>query len=386
MTENMTQLKEFLESLQADTFISCTCSSAKVSSVPSKITIRSVAIKNGLQFQISEQIKEKIYHKNTHFEELITYLLKMGIVYKQILIQTTEWDYQVLCNKKQIKILKKQPTKSLKIVDHNKSKNRILVEGHPTEFLYKLGIMDSHGQIKKGMRDKFVQVNRFLETIQDVIPALKNDKLFVVDYGCGSALLTFALYHFIHDILKKNVEMIGLDLKNDVITKCQDIAKDLGYYHLKFKVQNIHDHTPHEQIDLIVSLHACDTATDAVLEKGIRWNVPVILAVPCCQKQLLKQIENPQLHPLLKHGVLKERFAALVTDAARAQFLTMHGYNTDVIEFIDMEHTPKNVMIRAIKHTSKVPESVFTDYEEFTKVLNIKPYLERTKDEKNVKG
>lgn len=369
---------EFLSNLSEDRFLRAVLSSPFHVGPIKKITIKSVIVNTKRLFQVSEQIEEKIFHKNMSFKDTISLLEDKNVYFKNMLFSTEDFEY-TLFNRKDgtTTILKKAPS-ALKIYDHNRPKNKILQEGVPLPFLIELGVMDLNGKVKSSMRDKLNQVNHFLEMIKSTLLHLpKEEKIYIIDYGCGSALLTFSLYYFLREYLKLDVLMYGYDLKQDVICKCQALAQKVHFEHLFFQVQNIHNHEFKEKIAMIISLHACDIATDAVIAKGIRGEVPIILAVPCCQKEIMQQIENPLLRPLLKHGILKEKLASLVTDAARAQLLSMHGYHTEVMEFIDMEHTPKNVMIRAIKHHQKIPKQVFEDYEAFKKSFSISPYLEK---------
>jgi SAM-dependent methyltransferase len=220
--------------------------------------------------------------------------------------------------------------------------------------------------------------------IDDVTPHLSREKrLKIIDFGCGKSYLTFALYHYLVFMQKLNVQMIGLDLKKDVIESCTALAVKLGYEHLQFRVGDINDYSETEKVDMVVTLHACDTATDAALEKAVRWNAEVILSVPCCQHELYGQVANEALIPMLQHGIIKERFAALATDSLRAQLLDLVGYKTQIIEFIDIENTPKNLLIRAVKQTQDAEASIevirqkASEYLAFKQLLQINPYLEK---------
>ncbi len=241
--------------------------------------------------------------------------------------------------------------------------------------------MNARGEVYNVKKDKFRQINRFLEMINDVLPHFDlATPLKVIDFGCGKAYLTFALYHFLRITKNYQVHLIGIDLKQDVIHSCQELAKTLGYQEdLCFIHEDIEHYQAQEEIDLVVSLHACDTATDAALEKAIRWQSKVILSVPCCQHELSQQIQQDLLRPLLKHGILKERFAALTTDAVRAQLLEVLGYHAQILEFIDVEHTPKNLLIRAIKKTvlDGHQRLAWQNYLKFKQLLNLSPSLER---------
>lgn len=355
--------------------------------LPQKITIRPIEIKQKLQYQVSSFKDDQVFHQNldpNKCQQLLTNYLTTD--YKQGLICTTKADYQVLTNKKQQStILKKPPTKSSPLpLAHNRPKNYILEEGASIPFLIELGIMSQNGHVIAKKSDKFRQLNRFLEMISDVLPNLdRKHRIRIIDFGCGKAYLTFALYHYLVNIEGLKIDVQGLDLKEEVIKQCQDLADRLGYGDLKFSVGDINNYTPQHNVDMVITLHACDTATDAALEKAIRWNATVILCVPCCQHELFKQVHNDTLAPILDHGILKERFAALVTDAARAQLLDILGYQTQVLEFIDLEHTPKNLLIRAIKKKdAKKSKEAKEKYVAFKNALGINPSLEyRFKDE-----
>ncbi len=347
-----------------------------------KVQIRPVSIKGKVQYQISEHYSQKVLHKNLSKEEcenLLRNLLTHD--FKQGLLCTAANDYHILVGKKRnITVITKPPSKTaLKTLSHNIPKQYLLQEGTPVPFLAALGIMNSVGKVFANKRDKFKQMNRFLEIVSDILPALEHkSKIHIIDFGCGKAYLTFALYHYLHNILKYDLEIVGLDLKQDVIAYCQSLADKLAYRKLQFVLGDINGYQPKNKVDLVVTLHACDTATDAALEKAVRWNADVILSVPCCQHELFTQVQSLPLNALLQHGILKERFAALATDAARGKILELLGYAVQIIEFIDMEHTPKNIMIRAVrKKHPQVDPKMAKEYNEFKQLLNIYPSLEQ---------
>jgi methyltransferase family protein len=245
-------------------------------------------------------------------------------------------------------------------------------------FLVELGVMTPDGRVKQQRYAKFRQVNRFLELVGDVVDDLPGGVLRVVDFGSGKSYLTFALHHLLTAVHEREVELVGLDLKEDVVRECEAIARRLDARGLRFEVGDIAGYSGLDGADLVVSLHACDTATDAGLERAVRWQAKVILAVPCCQHELMPQLENDPLGPLLRHGVLKERFAAEVTDAARAQLLGIVGYDVQLVEFVDLEHTPKNILIRASRRDRpRDAASAHADYRAFADTLGIEPALER---------
>jgi SAM-dependent methyltransferase len=254
----------------------------------------------------------------------------------------------------------------------------LLQEGVPVPFLVELGVMNKQGKVFPQKRDKFRQINRFLEMVEDTLIHFEpSSEMQIIDFGCGKAYLTFALYHYLKWIKKYPFKIVGLDLKKEVIEMCQKLARQFNYQDLEFVFGDINHYQASNRIDMVISLHACDTATDAILEKAIHWGAKVILSVPCCQHELFSQVKNPLLIPILKHGILKERFAALATDAARAQLLEVFGYQTQLLEFIDIEHTPKNILIRAIKTNSGLNEAAWKSYLSFKQSLQIDPSLER---------
>ncbi len=237
--------------------------------------------------------------------------------------------------------------------------------------------MTAAGTVRKPRYDKFRQVNRFLELVDDVLPSLPSGRLRIVDFGSGKSYLTFALHHLLTAVRGREVEIVGLDLKADVVSACEALARKVGAEGLRFEVGNISGYEALAGTDLVVSLHACDTATDDALDRAVRAAVPVILAVPCCQHELLPQLENIALRPLLRHGTLKERFAAEVTDAARAQLLGAVGYDVQVIEFVELEHTPKNVLLRAVWRPGRDRAKALAEYRIFAAELGIDPALGR---------
>ncbi len=234
--------------------------------------------------------------------------------------------------------------------EHNRKKQYLLEEGTPVPFLIDLGVMTKEGMVVKARYDKFRQINRFLEFVEDILPSLpKNREITILDFGCGKSYLTFALYHYLYTVKGYEVRIVGLDLKKDVIAKCNRLAKEYGYEKLEFLCGDIADYTGMNSVDMVVTLHACDAATDYALYKAIRWGASVVLSVPCCQHEWNRQMECEPLQPFLQYGIVKERMSALMTDAFRANVMEACGYKAQLLEFIDMEHTPKNILLRAVK-------------------------------------
>ena len=266
------------------------------------------------------------------------------------------------------------------VLMHNRKKHYILEEGIPVPFLIDLGVQTAEGRIVHARYDKFRQINRFLEFVQDILPQMeKGRELTILDFGCGKSYLTFALYYYLKILNGYDIRVIGLDLKEDVIARCNALAEKYGYDKLTFLTGDIADYEGVSKVDMVVTLHACDTATDYALEKALEWDAKVILSVPCCQHELNKQMENEILKPVLKYGLIKERIAALVTDALRAGRLEEAGYQVQILEFIDMEHTPKNILIRAVK-TGKPHE--IKELDACEKFLGVDPLLGRLRKEK----
>lgn len=349
----------------------------------SKVKVKPVEIKGSLHYQFAYTVGAKELHDNLSPEAAIDRLADyLAESYRQGLLQAADGDYQILVSKKgKASILKKKPTKPQADLAHNRSKSYLLKEGEPAPFLVELGVMNAEGKVLAAKYDKFRQINRFLEMVEDVFPLLPpGKKLRIIDFGCGKSYLTFALYHYLVFLQGRQVEITGLDLKEDVIADCRALAGRLSYEGLEFLKGDIADYEGAAEADMVVTLHACDTATDAALEKAVRWNAGVILSVPCCQHELYGQLEQPVLAPMLEHGIIRERFAALATDSVRARILELVGYKAQILEFIDMEHTPKNLLIRAVRQGA--PDSAHlgrlaANYKEFKQFLRIDPYLER---------
>ncbi|MDQ0115731.1 class I SAM-dependent methyltransferase [Paenibacillus harenae] len=353
-----------------------------------KTVIRKVQLKNGLHYQFESHYANKVTHDNVAEEnapEHISSLLDEH--YKQALIKTPSADVQLLFNKKgKATMLSNAPTGAAKQVslEHNRQKQRIIEEGNAAPFLVELGIMTPDGKVHAKKQDKYRQINRFLEMVTDVLDYLPKDReLTIVDFGCGKSYLTFALYHLLATQQKRSINVIGLDLKADVIAFCNELANKLGYDKLRFLVGDIAEYEELQSADMVVTLHACDTATDAALAKAVNWDASVIMSVPCCQHELFRQIDNDLLSPILSQGLLKERFAALATDAARGTLLEALGYKVQMLEFVDPEHTPKNLLIRAVRGEKLVfSDKKWEQYEQFKNFLRVSPALERVLSER----
>lgn len=319
----------------------------------SKTKIRPLLLKGELIFQAEEQRGKQAFHKNLNIDEAILYVENcLAHDFRQGEITSAKGKGTVLVSKKGKMTVKfKQQARIItqKTLEHNRKKQYLLPEGTPVPFLVDLGVMTKEGQIVHSRYDKYRQINRFLEFIEDILPQLdKHKENVIIDFGCGKSYLTFAMYHYLRELKGYPVRIIGLDLKEEVIRHCSELAIRYGYNKLSFTCGDIASYEGVDHVDMVVTLHACDLATDYALEKAVDWDAKVILSVPCCQHELNKQIKNPVLQPVLEYGLIKERKAALYTDAIRAQILEYTGYNTQILEFIDMEHTPKNILLRAV--------------------------------------
>ncbi len=327
-----------------------------------KVEIRPVLLKNELKFQAGAYTQKQVQHYNLSAEEVYEKVAFWMENMRQLEALHPAGRVHVLISKKGKMMVKRSRAgcqiKTGSSLEHNRKKRYILDPSVPVPFLVDLGVQTPEGKIVSSRYDKFRQMNRFLEFIEDIVPELPGDReLVMIDFGCGKSYLTFAMYYYLHELRGYDVRIIGLDLKAEVIADCQRLAEKYGYEKLNFLVGDIADYEGVSQVDLVVTLHACDTATDYALERAVRWGAKVILSVPCCQHELNGQINSELLAPVMKYGLLKERMAALITDGIRANLLEEAGYRVQVLEFIDMEHTPKNILLRAVKsgEEKKIP-------------------------------
>lgn len=355
-----------------------------------KIKVRPVHLKEQMKLQVTSYQGTKVFHKNHDREEFLELLQQYVegfkvdeqadnlVKFKQIVIRTTKEQVTALFSKKgkmTIKAAKLKKELPKPMIEHNRTKRYILEEGMAVPFLVDLGVMTKEGKIVQFKYDKYRQINRFLEFVEDIVEELPRDKeLTILDFGCGKSYLTFALYYYFKNLKGYDINIIGLDLKDDVIRTCNGLAKKYQYDKLKFLHGNIADYEELEKVDMVVTLHACDTATDYALQKAIEWDAKVILSVPCCQHEINQQIKCEELETVLKYGLLKERISALLTDGLRAELLECNGYRTQILEFIDMEHTPKNILIRAVKQ-NQAKKKETTDYEKLVQFLHVRPTL-----------
>ena len=377
----MKNLREYLEEQINENLIQATLSASRNKNGISKVKIRPIQLKGQICYQASATEGTKVLHKNYERMQLIEYLeSELAENFGQFQAQGAVTDGVVLVSKKGKMTIKQKhhaPKEKVKIQAHNRVKQYILKEGTVVPFLVDLGVMNREGKIHNTSYDKFKQINRFLEFIEDILPQLDSGReLTILDFGCGKSYLTFAMYYYLHELKEYDIRIIGLALKKEVIRHCNELSEKYGYEKLRFLEGDIADYTGVNKVDMVVTLHACDTATDYALAKAVGWDAKVILSVPCCQHELNRQIRNEVLEPVLRYGLLKERMAALITDGLRAQYLEREGYEAQILEFIDMEHTPKNLLIRAVKKNGMRPKKS-ADIGTVEELLHVAPTLEK---------
>lgn len=349
-----------------------------------RVTIRPVLLRGKAMYQFEYQFAQKVQHRNLEASEAEALALTLLTeTFRQGRFRTAAGEFSAAVRAGKLtvradKTADKAVPQAAVPLAHNRPKNYVLPEDVPVDFLVRLGVMTAEGRVVAAKRDKFKQINRFLEMVGDVAGSLPAEgPLRIVDFGCGKAYLTFALYHYLAVVQQREVAMVGLDLKEDVVAFCAQTAGELGYAGLSFAVGDIEGYRRTGGLDMVVTLHACDTATDDALAKAVQWGASVILSVPCCQHELFGQLSSDVLRPLLKHGILKERLTALVTDSVRASLLESAGYTVQILEFIALEHTAKNLLIRAVKRPGQSgPRPPSADYEAFRDFWHIHPHLE----------
>lgn len=348
-----------------------------------KIKIRPLLLKGELIYQAEEFTQKQAFHKNLTEAETYAYLREqLAGNFRQAEALSAWGSGTALVSKKGQMTVKVKRIAQQKIVpnrsrlEHNRKKRYVLEEGKPVPFLEDLGIMTAEGRVVNARYDKFRQINRFLEFIEDILPRLdKSRETTIIDFGCGKSYLTFAMYYYLHEQKGYPVKIIGLDLKQDVIRHCNQLALRYGFDQLQFYHGDIASYEGVDHVDMVVTLHACDTATDYALDKAVRWGAKVILSVPCCQHEYHGQMDNDLMKPIFQYGLIKERMAALYTDALRAQILEYRGYRTQILEFIDMEHTPKNILIRAVYEGK--PQKNKEEIRSILEFLQVEPTLYR---------
>lgn len=361
----MEELRNILDSLLSAELLEIIMSNPRTETIK-KCSLRPLEIKGSLAFQETRYQGKQVFHRNLNKEEAKMAVLNlMETSFRQLEGRSRTQSVTVLVSRKgkmTVKTKKRQnlPDKKISLA-HNRKKNYILEEGKPVDFLVDLGVMSPDGKVHQAYFHKFRQINRFLEFVEDIVPALPKDRqVSIIDFGCGKSYLTFALYYYLKKLKGYDIRVTGLDLKEDVIEGCNRLKDKYGYENLQFLVGDIGNYEGTDAVDMVVTLHACDTATDMALAKAVKWGASVILSVPCCQHELNRTMENREMEAVFQFGLLKERIAALATDGMRAELLRTQGYEMQVLEFIDMEHTPKNVLLRGIYTGKKVSQDRYT--------------------------
>lgn len=384
----MNQIEELLKRVLTSLLVDMVISGARGGGDFIKIKVRPVMIRDSLYFQVSRYTDKQVFHENMTAEDALETLSGWILHdFRQAQIRMQDEMVTVLVSKKGKATVKSKKAACIETqnLEHNRKKQYIIKEGTAVPFMIDLGVMTESGKIIRTRYDKYRQINRFLEFIEDILPELPTDRtVHIIDFGCGKSYLTFAMYYYLKVLKHYDIRITGLDLKQKVIEDCQALADRYGYDGLQFLCGDIADYNGTDEVDMVVTLHACDTATDFALAKAVGWNAKVILSVPCCQHELNGQMQREgagydKLAPILDYGLLKERFAALLTDGLRAKYLEQSGYETQVLEFIDMEHTPKNILIRAVKGSRKGKSPELKACMEF---LGVDPTLKRLLDDK----
>lgn len=332
----------------------------------SRVDIRPILIDGSTHLQFTSQTATQQFHKNYDWPEAEVEMVRLATsVFRNLHLTTTTHAIEAKYSKKGKCLLRQTqletadaPVTALEIGDHNRTRNYLIQDGVVCPFLVETGVMSASGKVHASHSKKFKQINRFLEFILDVAEKLPKDRtLRVVDFGCGKSYLTFATHHLLTHVLQRSCQIVGLDRRADVVETCNRIVDRLGLSNLTFEVGDIAGYKPEKDVDVVISLHACDTATDFALAQAVLWNASVILAVPCCQHELYSHLPETALPPLTNFGIIRERFASMATDSLRTSLLSAVGYQTQLLEFIETEHTPKNLLIRAVLRKSQLGEA-----------------------------
>lgn len=393
----MQQLEQYFQQILTDNVYRLIISKPKKKEPEYK---KIVIEKKGDYFQIAKYTEKQVFHENINPEDLAKRCSELTYdQFLQVNAWTVEWEYYILISKKGNAALKRKKVQgataistsqkthgkesapaqdSLDNTSHNRTKNYILKEGTPIPPLVDMGVFTKEGKVVRTMYDKFKQINRFIEMIDDTLKDSSVAELNVIDFGCGKSYLTFILYYYLTEIKKIKANMIGLDLKADVIKHCNEVAEKYGYDGLHFELGDINGYQTPFDVDMVITLHACDTATDFALYNAITWNARMIFSVPCCQHELNHQIQTDHFKVLTDYGIIKERFSALATDAIRGKLLEYCGYKTQLLEFIDFAHTPKNILIRAVKRPMTVKNArtkAMDEVDQLCEEFHFKPKL-----------
>lgn len=333
-------------------------------------------------YQLAKYTEKQVFHENISFDDIAQRCLQlMESGYLQLNAWSEEKEYSLMISKKgKVSFVSKNVKSQAPTVhsEHNRQKKYIIPEGKVIEPLVDMGIFTKEGKVVASMYDKYKQINRFIEIIDDAVRQQSLTKLNIIDFGCGKSYLTFIVYYYLTEIRGIDAQIIGLDLKADVIEKCNKAAKKYGYEKLRFEKGDINGFKCPFNVDMVITLHACDTATDYALYNAISWGAKMIFSVPCCQHEINQQIKTESLALLTRYGIIQERFSALLTDSIRANLLEYCGYKTQLLEFIDFAHTPKNILIRAVKKgstTNAAKQKALAEVDSVIKEFNVSPTL-----------
>lgn len=333
-------------------------------------------------YQLAKYTEKQVFHENISFDDIAQRCLQlMESGYLQLNAWSEEKEYSLMISKKgKVSFVSKNVKSQAPTVhsEHNRQKQYIIPEGKVIEPLVDMGIFTKEGKVVASMYDKYKQINRFIEIIDDAVRQQSLTKLNIIDFGCGKSYLTFIVYYYLTEIRGIDAQIIGLDLKADVIEKCNKAAKKYGYEKLRFEMGDINGFKCPFNVDMVITLHACDTATDYALYNAISWGAKMIFSVPCCQHEINQQIKTESLALLTRYGIIQERFSALLTDSIRANLLEYCGYKTQLLEFIDFAHTPKNILIRAVKKsstTNAAKQKALAEVDSVIKEFNVSPTL-----------
>lgn len=349
-----------------------------------RVDVRPAEIRGEWMLQFSTSTATQQFHRNLNVSEASSELARLATEdYRNVNVTTADALWEARTSRKEKCSLRRKAVTAqpaTEVVSHNRKRNYLIPEGVPCPFLIHTGVMTKDGTVRASHARKFGQINRFLEFIHDIVEQLPTDRpIQIVDFGCGKSYLTFATHYLLTSILERECRIIGLDRRKDVVATCTNIVRELQLQHLEFSVGDIAGFESSGPVDLVISLHACDTATDHALSQAIRWQSRVILAVPCCQHELNEHLQAGSMAPLTSFGLTKERFASLATDTMRAALLSAAGYQTQVLEFIDMEHTPKNILIRSVLRTGRTSDSVtrkaMGEVLQVRRLLNVPPLM-----------
>ena len=338
-------------------------------------------------YHVEKLTETQAFHENLHYGEAAALLAELvGATFLSLTAWDAEYEHNIKISKKgRVLYARRKNTAAPEMpATHNREKNYLIPDGEIIAPLVDMGIFTEDGKVRAAKRDKYRQINRFIEIIDDEVKKTAKKSLRVLDFGCGKSYLTFVLYHYFTKIRGLEVRMTGFDLKADVIEKCSAAAKKYGYDRLDFQVGDIADYDVSEKIDIVITLHACDTATDFALMSAIRWGASMIFSVPCCQHELNAQMKSQSLAILTRYGIVQERFAALLTDSIRANLLECAGYRTQMVEFVAFDDTPKNIMLRAVKKPGRETGKLRAEVEATLREFNVSPTLYKLMKEANI--